>query len=133
MDESIAQQLFDELLPALESLETQSAALLQILKDKKIVNDQELEPFFQQAGKASNVRWRATRLRIERLISSATTKAERLAQEETPAESSKTKEPTGDSDGKGQTNKESQGSERVPAAAAKLEGGSGKQKGLDPP
>lgn len=71
MDVHLGLELLDELGSSLESMETQQGALLQFLKDKGIVNDEELAPYLTQAGNASNVRWRAARLRLERLLSSA--------------------------------------------------------------
>jgi hypothetical protein len=71
MDEEILQQIFDELLSSFEPLETQIAALAQFLKAKGIASDEELAPFLNQAGNASDVRWRAARARIRSLISSA--------------------------------------------------------------
>src|SRR5579864_1737360 len=71
MDEAIVQQIIDELLSSLEPLETQNAALLQFLKAKGIATDEELAPFLDQAGNASNIRWRAVRVRTAALISSA--------------------------------------------------------------
>jgi hypothetical protein len=71
MNEDIAQEIVHEMFSSLEALETQSAAILQFLKDKKIASEEELAPYFNEAGNASNVRWLAARVRIDRLISSA--------------------------------------------------------------
>lgn len=71
MDEEIVKEIVDEVLSSLEPLDTQGAALLQLLKAKGMVNDEELAPYLEEAGKASNVRWLAARLRIKSLISSA--------------------------------------------------------------
>jgi hypothetical protein len=71
MDETIVQQIVDECLSAMEPLDTQSAAVLQFLKDKGIASDEELAAYLEEAGKASNVRWLAARVRIKSLIASA--------------------------------------------------------------
>ena len=84
MNEKIAQEILHELFPAFEALETQSAALLQLLKDKGIANEEELAAHFEQAGKASSVRWLAVRVRIDYLLSSAMKTAEQDVKKESP-------------------------------------------------
>jgi len=76
MNEKIAQEILHELFPAFEALETQSAALLQLLKDKGIASEEELAAHFERAGKASSVRWLAVRVRIDYLLSSTMKTAE---------------------------------------------------------
>lgn len=71
INEDIAREILEQLFSSLEALETQSAAVLQFLKDKGIASDDELAVHFEQAGKASSVRWRAARVRIDHLLSSA--------------------------------------------------------------
>ena len=70
MNMGIVDQLMDEMIPSLEALETQNAAILEFLKDKNITTDEKLAPYLERAGNASNVRWRAARLRITSMLSS---------------------------------------------------------------
>jgi hypothetical protein len=79
MNVDLAQELLNELGSSLENLETQQAALLQFLKDEGIVTDDQLVRYLDQASKASNVRWRAARVRLERLFSTEKEKEEQLA------------------------------------------------------
>lgn len=80
MNADLAQELLNELSSSLEKLETQNAALLQFLKDEGIVTDDQLVPYMIKAGNASDVRWRAARVRLERLISSEKEKEEQRAE-----------------------------------------------------
>jgi len=81
MDLTPIKETFDELFSHLEAMETQSSALLQFLKDKEHVTDKDLAPYLEQAGNTSNVKWLATRLRMERLFESAEQTEENAAQE----------------------------------------------------
>lgn len=45
MDNKTVRDVFEELLPSLEALDTKCAAILQFLKNKGIANDDELAPF----------------------------------------------------------------------------------------
>jgi|SRR5579864_126455 len=71
MESKIAEQILDELAPAFEAIETQSAALMQFVKEKGIATDEQLAPYLEQAAAASSVRWRALRVRMGRLFSMA--------------------------------------------------------------
>jgi hypothetical protein len=70
MTNETALEIFDHLFSLLEAQETQSAAMLQFIKDKGIASEKELAPYLDQAGNASSVRWRAARVRINYLLSS---------------------------------------------------------------
>jgi hypothetical protein len=85
MDEKIVQEILRELLSSFETLETQNMAVLQFLKDKGIASEEELADHFEQAGNASSVRWRAVRVRIDYLLSSAMKAAEQEAEKKKEA------------------------------------------------
>jgi hypothetical protein len=84
MDENVVREMFHELFTSLEALETQSSAITQFLKDKGITNKEELAPYLERAGNASNVRWLAARVRMDHLLSSAMKGAEQEAKKEPP-------------------------------------------------
>lgn len=69
MNDNPAQQVLSDLFGYLESLETQSGAILQFLKEKGIATDEQLAPCLEQAADAANVKWRAARVRMEHLFS----------------------------------------------------------------
>lgn len=79
MDSDAVDQILDELIPFLETLETQSSAILLFLKAKGMATDEELAPYFEQAGNMSSVRWRASRVRMKSVLSSAIKTAEQTA------------------------------------------------------
>jgi hypothetical protein len=64
-------EILEELFSLLESLETQSLALTQFLKDQGIATDEKLAPYLDRAGNASSVKWRAARARMQYLLSPA--------------------------------------------------------------
>ena len=95
MNQNIAHEILHELFSSLEALDTQSAALLQFLKDKGIATEKELAPYLEQAGNASNVRWLAARVRVDHLISSAMKAPERDVTKEPAQPSEDTRESSG--------------------------------------
>lgn len=99
MDEKIIQQILDELFLSFENSETQVASLVLCLKDQGIVTEEMLAPFLEQAGNASNVRWRAARLRMGSLISSAMKSAEPKEEQKNTPPQQNNPEPTADTEG----------------------------------
>lgn len=83
MDGNTMLQAFEELFPYLESLETRSDAILQLLRDKDQVTDEQLAPYLEQAGNASNIKWLGARKRIEYLLSSTERDTEKSAEART--------------------------------------------------
>jgi hypothetical protein len=69
-------EILDELFSLLESLETQSLALTQFLKDQGIATDEKLTPYLGRAGNTSSVKWRAARARMQYLLSPVAKKAD---------------------------------------------------------
>jgi len=61
-------EILSDLFALLEAQETNSTAVLQLLKDQGIASDEKLSTYLDQAGKASNVKWRAVRMRMEYLL-----------------------------------------------------------------
>jgi hypothetical protein len=88
--------ILEELFSLLESLETQSLALTQFLKDQGIATDEKLAPYLDRAGNASSVKWRAARARMQYLLSP-------VAKQTTDQEKDKNKEPEKSSTAKPET------------------------------
>lgn len=61
-------EILGELFTLLEAQETHSVAMLQFLKDQGIATEEKLAPYLEQAGRASNVKWLAARMRMEHLL-----------------------------------------------------------------
>ncbi|HEU4414648.1 MAG TPA: hypothetical protein VFT65_07675, partial [Candidatus Angelobacter sp.] len=70
MKNEAIKEVFHELFSHLERLEAQNDAIVQLMKEKKRVTDKVFAPYLEQAAKASDVRWRAARVRIDHLLAS---------------------------------------------------------------
>jgi hypothetical protein len=124
MDEKLVEEILDELFSSLEALETRSAAVLEFLKDKGLATDEELAPHFEQAANASNVRWRAARVRINHLLSSALKPDEKAAEKKTAKAAEKSPDPVGVATTKTDPTKDEKGAHdaQKPTGDAKPEG-----------
>jgi hypothetical protein len=65
MQQDRLKEVLSQLFTVLEAQETNCAAVLQLLKDEGIASDEKLATYLNQAGNASNVKWRAARMRME--------------------------------------------------------------------
>jgi len=81
MDSDSLKELLDEFYPQLEALDTQCMAVRQYLKDERQITDTQFAPYLEQAGKASSVKWLASRLRVAQLLSSAMKEAQKHIEE----------------------------------------------------
>ncbi len=106
MDKDLAQQILDELFEHIEDVETQSAAILHFLKAKGLATDEQLTPYFDEASKATSVKWVAERARINHLL--ATTR---------PPEKAETKQPEPKAKQSDETESESAGQARTNASS----------------
>jgi len=93
-------EILDELFSLLETLETQSLALTQFLRDQGIATDETLAPYLHRAGNASSVKWRAARARMQYLLAP-------VPKEAKDKEKDKDKEPEKSSEEKPSTKKPS--------------------------
>ena len=84
MNEESAQKVFAELFPYFEAVEAQSAAILQLLKEKGLATEEELAPYLEQAAKSSSVRWSAVRARMNYLLARPSTYDRKGAAKEHP-------------------------------------------------
>jgi hypothetical protein len=78
MNVAPAEQVFEEVLPYLETLDAQIGGIVQLLKDKGITTTEEFARYVEQADKGSSVRQVGFRVRMEYLFSTA---AKRVASE----------------------------------------------------
>jgi hypothetical protein len=79
--EKIIDEILDDFASTFQASETRSLAIERFLKNKKIASEDELKPFLEEAGNASEIEWRATRLRLHHLFMSAIDAVQEAAQE----------------------------------------------------
>ncbi len=70
MDANPLVDAFNELLPYFEAMDTRSAAILEYLKDKQHLTDEQFAPYLERAANGTNVKWLAARKRMEYLLAS---------------------------------------------------------------
>lgn len=120
MNDSPAHEVFRDLLGYLESLETQTGAILQFLREKGIATDEQLAPYLEQASSAASVKWRAVRVRMEHLFALSQQvsagSAPKQASAELPAKTEiVTKESTQKSEAPGKDTEVRRGPDKEPA------------------
>jgi|HubBroStandDraft_6_1064221.scaffolds.fasta_scaffold575523_2 hypothetical protein len=89
MNAHVAKELLNELSASLEALEAQSSALLQLLKEKGVITEEQLAPYLEQAGNTSSVRWVAAKVRLERIFQAAEKEEEKAMQSANASEPKK--------------------------------------------
>jgi hypothetical protein len=102
MDDKIAQLILDELFSSLENLETQTAAVLQFLREKGGASEEQLAPYLEQAGRASSIKRRAARVRIDYLLSGITNPPKKTVERDGAKGEKKSAEPEEKPQGKTQ-------------------------------
>lgn len=85
MKEELLDELLDAIVPSLEAAEAQTAALFQLLQEKNIISADEHARLVAQAANASDIKARATRLRLKRVLTSALDDLEKQKEPEKPA------------------------------------------------
>lgn len=68
MDSEVINEILEELSSAMQRVEAQSAAVLELVQKKGIATQEELAPYLERASASSSVRWTATRARLGRLL-----------------------------------------------------------------
>jgi hypothetical protein len=93
MDEKIVDEILDELFSSFEKAETDTGAILLLLKERGIASEEKLAPFIEEASRMSEVRWRAARVRMGALLKSAMKTPEQPAEQKTAANRDQEKKP----------------------------------------
>ena len=132
MDEKIVDQILDDLYSSFEDAETQSTAILLFLKDQGIATEEKLAPYFEQAGRASDVRWRAARVRMASLLASAM-KAPEAAAQKRSAEQTAEKQNSAEADAAAPTPKDKNPKSTTKAEASDVKQEPSEQKSQTPP
>lgn len=68
MAENNVREALEELLDYLEQVETQSGAVLQVLRDMGMISDENFRPYLEKASNATSVKSRAIRARFDFLF-----------------------------------------------------------------
>jgi hypothetical protein len=127
-------EVLSELFALLETQETNSTAVLQLLKDQGIASDEKLSTYLDQAGRASNVKWRAARLRMEYLLtpSQKQTSDNNKSKEAPPTEAQPKEMSTSAEEDKCKNQRQENGNEKKEAQAkAKSAGNANAQESPD--
>ena len=100
MDENVIDEFLESILSALASAETQSAALLQVLRETKNVSEEQLTKAMDQASNATEIKMRATRLRLKRILTAAISELEKQQTKKEDKVEPEKKKPEQDDSGK---------------------------------